>query len=108
MDFFKSSNPALSEKIFAKAGAYTSDETMTVQGTMNKTLLMLLLVVLGAAFTWGLFFDSIPADPSLNVSLPTSFLLKAHPLQHLFMLYSKVFFLVASQHSLLFSTPEIS
>lgn len=72
MDFFKSSNPALSEKIFAKAGAYTSDETMTIQGTMNKTLLMLLLVVLGAAFTWGLFFENIPADTSLKTSLPTS------------------------------------
>ena len=59
MDFFKSSNPALSDKIFTKAGAYTSDETMTVQGTMNKTLLMLLLVILGAAFTWKVFFESL-------------------------------------------------
>jgi uncharacterized YccA/Bax inhibitor family protein len=59
MDFFKSSNPALTDKIFSKAGAYTSDETMTVQGTMNKTLLMLLLVLLGAAFTWRVFFESL-------------------------------------------------
>lgn len=72
MDLFKSSNPAFSEKIFSKAGAYTSEETMTVQGTMNKALLMLLLVVLGAAFTWKGFFDSMPLDATEKVALPTS------------------------------------
>jgi uncharacterized YccA/Bax inhibitor family protein len=72
MDLFKSSNPAFSEKIFSKAGAYTSDETMTVQGTMNKALLMLILVILGAAFTWKGFFDAMPAEGAENVALPTS------------------------------------
>lgn len=72
MDLFKSSNPAFSEKIFSKAGAYTSDETMTVQGTMNKALLMLVLVILGAAFTWKGFFDAMPAEGAENVALPTS------------------------------------
>jgi uncharacterized YccA/Bax inhibitor family protein len=74
MDLFKSSNPAFSEKIFSKAGAYTSDETMTVQGTMNKALLMLILVILGAAFTWKGFFDAMPAEGAENVALPTSVL----------------------------------
>ncbi len=72
MDLFKSSNPAFSEKIFSKAGAYTSDETMTVQGTMNKALLMLILVILGAAFTWKGFFDAMPVEGAENVTLPTS------------------------------------
>ena len=72
MDFFKSSNPAFSEKIFSKAGSYTSDETMTVQGTVNKAMLMLVLVILGAAFTWKTFFESIPADVTQNITLPTS------------------------------------
>jgi len=72
MDLFKSSNPAFSEKIFSKAGAYTSDETMTVQGTMNKALLMLILVILGAAFTWKGFFDAMPVEGAENVALPTS------------------------------------
>ncbi len=71
MDLFRSSNPAFSEKIFSKERVFTSDETMTVQGTMNKALLMLVLVVLGAAFTWKAFFESIPADP-LHPSIPTS------------------------------------
>lgn len=71
MDIFRSSNPAFSEKIFSKERVFTSDETMTVQGTMNKALLMLVLVVLGAAFTWKAFFESIPVDP-LHPSIPTS------------------------------------
>lgn len=72
MDLFKSSNPAFSEKIFSKAGAYSSEETMTVQGTMNKALLMLILVILGAAFTWKGFYDAMPVEGAENVSLPTS------------------------------------
>jgi len=71
MDLFKSSNPALSDSVFSKAGAFSTEETMTVRGTMNKTFLMLLLVVLGAAFTWKTFFDSIPVDAK-QISVPTS------------------------------------
>ncbi len=72
MDLFKSSNPAFSEKIFSKAGSYASDETMTVQGTMNKALLMLILVILGAAFTWKGFFDAMPVEGAESATLPTS------------------------------------
>jgi uncharacterized YccA/Bax inhibitor family protein len=71
MDLFRSSNPAFSEKIFSKERVFTSDETMTVQGTMNKALLMLVLVVLGAAFTWKAYFESIQLD-ALHPSIPTS------------------------------------
>ncbi|HOP04425.1 MAG TPA: Bax inhibitor-1/YccA family protein [Tenuifilaceae bacterium] len=53
---FKSSNPALSEQIFAKTRTEASSEVMTVQGTMGKALLMLALVVLGAVYTWRSFF----------------------------------------------------
>lgn len=50
----KSSNPALSEQIFAKQRAASSSEVMTFQGTKYKTLIMLALVVLGASYTWRL------------------------------------------------------
>ncbi len=53
---FKSSNPALSEQIFAKTRTETSSEVMTINGTMGKTMLMLALVILGAVYTWRLFF----------------------------------------------------
>ncbi|MBN1990106.1 MAG: Bax inhibitor-1/YccA family protein [Bacteroidales bacterium] len=58
MSLMQSSNPALSDRIFSKSLSDSSSETMTVQGTVNKTLLMLLLVILGAVYTWKIFFES--------------------------------------------------
>jgi uncharacterized YccA/Bax inhibitor family protein len=55
---FSSSNPALSEQIFMRSKTAESAETMTVKGTAQKTMLMLLLVILGAAYTWNTFFQS--------------------------------------------------
>ncbi len=56
---FKTSNPALNEKTFdgrtAEAG-----EAMTLQGTVNKTGLLLLCVVGTAAWTWGLAHSQAP------------------------------------------------
>ncbi len=50
----KTSNPALSKKILQN---YTYDSTasgvMTVQGTVNKVALMLILVIAAATYTWG-------------------------------------------------------
>jgi len=50
----KTSNPVLGKKIFEN---YTYDSSatgvMTVQGTVNKIALMLILVVAAASFTWG-------------------------------------------------------
>lgn len=57
----RTSNPALSERIFAKERANTSTEVMTIQGTKYKTLTMLALVVLGAIYTWRLAFMGSPA-----------------------------------------------
>jgi uncharacterized YccA/Bax inhibitor family protein len=53
----RSSNPALSEKTFdnfARSGYFDQAATsrMTVEGTVNKTGILLLLAVLSAAFTW--------------------------------------------------------
>jgi len=51
MNISKSSNPVFKERVFTRD--YTSNsDVMTVNGTMNKTALMLLLVVAGAIFTW--------------------------------------------------------
>ncbi|MBN1184678.1 MAG: Bax inhibitor-1/YccA family protein [Bacteroidales bacterium] len=58
----RSANPALNRNTFVNvAHAETSDEVMTLNGTVNKTLIMLLLVMGAAAYTWNLFFKSI--DP---------------------------------------------
>ncbi|WP_407079374.1 Bax inhibitor-1/YccA family membrane protein [Candidatus Venteria ishoeyi] len=54
MNISKSSNPVLKDRVFAKD--YTSNsDVMTVNGTINKTALMLLLVIAAAVFTWNKF-----------------------------------------------------
>lgn len=50
----RSGNPALKSSTFDQAvGTATSGNTMTIQGTVNKTGLMLLLIIGAAGFTWG-------------------------------------------------------
>lgn len=59
--FGNSSNPALGEKVFAKRDA-AGTGVMTVNGTMNKTLILFFLVLLGAAYTWKMFFTSMSPE----------------------------------------------
>jgi uncharacterized YccA/Bax inhibitor family protein len=66
----ESKNPFFKNKTFTNTSRYASEttqenqavaidynETMTVQGTINKSLLMLILLVAGAAVTWSLTFS---------------------------------------------------
>jgi len=57
-DLLRSTNPVLKESAFA--GAIPTGETMTIQGTVNKTGLLLLFVVATAAWTWGLAHSETP------------------------------------------------
>ena len=52
----RTSNPVLNEKRFE--GLAIGDERMTLQGTVNKTGLLLLFAVGSAAWTWHLFMQS--------------------------------------------------
>lgn len=54
MKLGKSSNPTLSDRLFSQANTelLSNQGTMTLQGTINKTALMLLLVVVSASYTW--------------------------------------------------------
>jgi uncharacterized YccA/Bax inhibitor family protein len=54
----RTSNPALNEKAFK--GQVAIGEAMTLQGTVNKTGLLLLCVVATAAWTWGLSRSPAP------------------------------------------------
>ncbi len=56
----RSGNPALSDKAFMQQGMYDSTNTMTLQGTVNKTFVLLGLLVLSAAWVWGKVVQ--PAD----------------------------------------------
>jgi uncharacterized YccA/Bax inhibitor family protein len=51
----RSSNPAMTDRIFDKAGtAVAGSGTMTINGTINKIGLMLLIVIAAGAYTWNM------------------------------------------------------
>ncbi len=52
----KSANPALTTSVFRSEMSASSTESMTIQGTVNKTAILLLIVVGFASFTWNRFF----------------------------------------------------
>ena len=63
--FGRSGNPALNAETFGNAAKSSpagiqvmSPETMTLEGTVNKTGILLALVVLSASWTWNMFFES--------------------------------------------------
>jgi hypothetical protein len=49
----RTANPALNAKVFSQAGGLGAGETMTLQGTVNKSFVLLGLLVLSAAWVWG-------------------------------------------------------
>ncbi len=60
--YSRSSNPALNEQTFRNETALVAGENvMTLQGTINKTFLLTLLVGGGALLTWNWFFDPTKA-----------------------------------------------
>jgi len=52
-------NPVLSEKIFRKEAVEYSAGTMTAKGTAMKSLLLLIMVLAGASYTWKIFYEAI-------------------------------------------------
>ena len=56
------SNPVLSEKIFKRSAAEHAGSVMTIKGTITKTFILAAMVLLGAAYTWKIFYQAI--DPS--------------------------------------------
>ena len=51
----RTSNPMMKERVFTQA--IPGIETMTLQGTVNKTVAMLALVVIGASYSWNIFYN---------------------------------------------------
>lgn len=56
----RSSNPALNSKTFDQFGpvSATSSEVMTIDGTVNKTGILLLIVMASAFYVWRMYFTS--------------------------------------------------
>jgi uncharacterized YccA/Bax inhibitor family protein len=64
----RTSNPALNSKAFA--GLEPAAETMSIQGTVNKTLILLLLVCVSAAWIWSRYFNAPePSQALADISL---------------------------------------
>jgi uncharacterized YccA/Bax inhibitor family protein len=59
--FLRTSNPALNDQVFRGEGA-AFGEAMTVQGTVNKTGILLLCTVATAAWAWNIFLHSHSAQ----------------------------------------------
>jgi uncharacterized YccA/Bax inhibitor family protein len=50
----RSGNPALRDSVFTSAVPTSDGRVMTIQGTVNKTMILLLLVSVSASWMWGL------------------------------------------------------
>jgi uncharacterized YccA/Bax inhibitor family protein len=61
---YKTGNPGLNERTFAAVPrAAVGEERMTLQGTVNKSFLMLAVLLLAALWPWVRFFDA-SGDPA--------------------------------------------
>ena len=50
----RSANPALNSKTFSSTRNIASEQPMTIDGTVNKTALSLLLLMTSAIYTWNI------------------------------------------------------
>ena len=61
----RTANPALNAKTFTGFARVNDTGTMTIQGTVNKTALLLLLVLFSSSWIWNLYFST--SDPGVVV-----------------------------------------
>jgi len=60
MRMMRTANPALNANIFSQVGSPVVGGTMTLQGTINKTFILLVLLVMSASWIWGKVAQPIP------------------------------------------------
>jgi uncharacterized YccA/Bax inhibitor family protein len=65
-DFMRTSNPTLNDRVFQSGREIVFGETMTVNGVINKTGFLLVLVTLAAIWPWTLAFQN-PANPLVSI-----------------------------------------
>ena len=68
MDITKSTNPVFGKNIFDRSVTSADEGVMTINGTINKTAIMLLIVIFAATFTWRKFFGEI--TPGVPGAIP--------------------------------------
>lgn len=66
----RSGNPSLTDKTFESyTGHAYGGNTMTIQGTVNKTFILLVLIVVSAVFTWSQYFAGENVGPYITVGV---------------------------------------
>jgi uncharacterized YccA/Bax inhibitor family protein len=55
MALFQSSNPVLKESTFEQAASTPQEGAMSIRGTVNKMLFLLVMVMAAAIYSWGVF-----------------------------------------------------
>jgi uncharacterized YccA/Bax inhibitor family protein len=70
---FRSGNPTLGEDAFKSLVRTRGDQAMTVQGTVNKTGISILILMATAALTWNGAFSFLPLKPLLYGSMICGF-----------------------------------
>ena len=67
MALFNSSNPTIKESVFSKEQVLDSSQVMTVNGTINKIGISLIILLVSASYTWGIFFEGITPEGIPNM-----------------------------------------
>lgn len=67
MRMMRSSNPAMSARIYERATTASQTGAMTINGTINKIGILILLVIAGAAYTWNMVTGENPAGAQTYV-----------------------------------------
>lgn len=53
----RSGNPTLKENTFQKAGHFSGNEAMTIEGTVNKSIITLVVLLGGAFAAWSMYYN---------------------------------------------------
>jgi len=61
----RSSNPIFSQRFATMALSNPGTGVMTISGTIDKTVILLFLVLISASYTWNRFLDQSAGDNSL-------------------------------------------
>ena len=64
MNLTKSSNPVFGKSVYNRVQYGTDTAPMTIEGTVNKTLLMAVILAFAAVFTWRKFFGAFDYNGS--------------------------------------------
>ena len=71
----RTANPALNAKTFTGVRGVARDQVMTIQGTVNKTAILLVLALMTASWTWNKFMASEAAGGLMMLGVFGGFIL---------------------------------